>query len=69
MKVTAITCLFVAKDGAIAVRSIEPPLAERYEEPPVPPGMRHAVKVLGLLATIRIYKKTVGGAMPVYEEE
>lgn len=69
MRFTAVTCLFVGKDGAVAIRSIEPPLEESYEIPPVPPGMRHAVKVLGLLATIRKYKRTVEGGLPVYEEQ
>jgi len=69
MESSSIICLFVAKNGAIAIRALEPPLEDQYEVPPVPPGMRHAVKAVGLLSTIRTYKRTADGALPVYEEE
>jgi hypothetical protein len=68
MELTSLACLFVSKTGCFAVRLIEPPLQAVYEEPPVPPGMRHAVRLLGLESTIRTYKRTVDGELPVYEE-
>ena len=63
------TCLFVSKNGALSVRLMESPLQDHYEVPPVPPGMRHAVRLLGLGSMIRVYRQTVQGGLPVYEEE
>ena len=63
------TCLFVSKNGGFAVRLLESPLQDHYEIPPVPPGMRHAVRLLGLSSMIRVYRQTVDGGLPVYEEE
>jgi hypothetical protein len=68
MKFTAVTCLFVGKNGGISIRSVEPPLEEQYEIPPVPTGMRHAVQLLGLMPMVRVYKRTAEGVLPVYEE-
>ena len=31
--------------------------------------MRHAVRLLGLSSSIRVYRQTVNGGLPVYEEE
>jgi hypothetical protein len=68
MKLKTRACLFVSRNGGFAVHNIEPPLEEQYQIPPVPPGMRHALKVLGLLSTVRVYKQTADGVLPVYEE-
>ena len=58
------TCLFVSKNGGFAVRLLESPLQDSYEVPPVPPGMRHAVRLLGLSSTIRVYRQTVKADCP-----
>ena len=63
------TCLFVSKSGGFAVHLLESPLQDHYEFPPVPPGMRHAVRLLGLSSMIRVYRQTAEGGLPVYEEE
>jgi hypothetical protein len=68
MQLSSLACLFVSKDGGFAVRLIEPPLEASYEVPVVPPGMRHAIRLLGLQSTIRTFRRTVDGALPVYEE-
>lgn len=67
-KVKTRACLFISKGGDLAVRLIEPPFPEEYQTPEVPPGMLHAVRLLGLSDQIRIFKRTVEGALPVYEE-
>jgi hypothetical protein len=68
MHLTTLACLFVGKDGGLAVRVIERPVPEEVEIPPIPPGMRHAAQLLGLLSSVRVFKQTAGGALPVYEE-
>jgi hypothetical protein len=67
-KVTTLTCLFISKSGGLAVRLIEPPLAEEYQTPEIPQGMLHAARLLGLMDQVRVFKRTVEGALPVYEE-
>ncbi len=67
-KVKTLACLFFSKRGELAVRLIEPPVPEEYKTPEVPPGMLHAVRVLGLSENIRVFKRTVEGAIPVYQE-
>jgi hypothetical protein len=67
-KVKTLTCLFISKSGGLSVRLIEPPLAEEYQTPEIPPGMLHAVRLLGLSEQVRVFKRTVEGALPVYEE-
>ncbi len=68
MKVTTLACLFVGKDGGLSVQLIEPPLPAEYQIPPIPPGMQHAVRVLGLMTAVRVFKRTAEGGLPVYEE-
>ena len=67
-KVRTLTCLFIGRGQCHETRKIEPPLAEEYQTPEVPPGMLHAVRVLGLSEQVRVFKRTVEGALPVYEE-
>ena len=67
-KVNTRACLFISKRGDLAVRLLEPPLPEEYATPEVPPGMLHAVRLLGMPDQVRIFKRTVEGAVPVYEE-
>lgn len=67
MKVTTLACLFVS-DGGIAVQLIAPPLPEEFHIPQIPAGMMHAVRVLGLLPPVRVFKLTAHDALPVYEE-
>jgi hypothetical protein len=68
-KVNTLACLFFsAGGGGLAVRLIVPPLAQEYQTPEVPRGMLHAVRLLGLSDRVRTFKRTVEGAVPVYEE-
>jgi hypothetical protein len=67
MKATTVTCLFVSKDGRLAVHLMDAPVPAQHEIPAAPPGMMHACRVLGI-AGVRIFKRTVEGALPVYEE-
>lgn len=67
-KVKTLACLFFNKQGDLAVRLIEPPVPEEYQTPEVPPGMLHAVRVLGLSERIRVFKRTAADGIPVYEE-
>jgi hypothetical protein len=67
MKVTTLACLFVSNDGRISIRLLDTPAPPQHEFPSVPPGMMHACQVLGLPAR-RVFKRTVDGALPVYEE-
>jgi hypothetical protein len=62
------TCLFVGKDGGVAIQLLEPPLPKTYQIPPVPPGMMHAARLLGLTSTVRSFNRTVDGLLPIYEE-
>jgi len=68
MKVTTLACLFVSKDGRLAIHLLDPPLPPEYQVPSVPPGAPNAARALGVSATIRIFKRSVEGAIPVYEE-
>jgi hypothetical protein len=65
---TTLACLFVGKDGGLAVRLLEPPLPAEVEDPYIPPGARHAARLLGLLSSVRVFKQTAEGRLPVYEE-
>jgi len=67
-KVNTLACLFISTGGGLAVRLIVPPLPEEYQTPEVPQGMLHAVRLLGLSDRVRTFKRTVEGAVPVYEE-
>lgn len=67
MKATTVTCLFVSKDGRLAVHLMESPVPAQHEIPAAPPGMMHACRVLGI-SGVRLFKRTVEGALPVYEE-
>ena len=68
-KVTTLTCLFLSKHGHLSVKLIEPPVPEQFQTPEIPPGLLHAARVLGLSDTVRVFKRTADGALPVYEEE
>jgi len=61
-------CLFISKDGDLAVRLLEPPFPEEYLTPEIPAGMLRAVRMVGLPDKSRIFKLSVEGALPVYEE-
>ena len=68
LKLAARTCLFVSKDGKLAIHLMDPPLPETYRMPTVPPGMVHAARLLGLQVAPRAFARTAEGALPVYEE-
>lgn len=67
-KVTTLACLFLSKRGHLAVQLIEPPVPEEVQTPAVPAGMLHAVRVLGMSESIRVFKRIAEGALPVYQE-
>ena len=67
-RVKTLACLFFSKSGDLAVRLIEPPVPEELQTPEVPPGMLHAVRLLGLSDRIRVFKRIAEGAVPVYQE-
>ena len=67
-KVKTVPCLFFSRRGELAVHLIEPPVPEVYQTPEVPPGMLHAVRVLGLSDRIRVFQRTAEDGVPVYEE-
>jgi hypothetical protein len=60
--------LFVSKDGRLAIHQLEPPAPPEFQIQQVPPGMRPAAKALGLPSEPRVFKRTVEGSLPVYEE-
>jgi hypothetical protein len=62
------TCLIVSRDGGVAIQLLEPPLPKTFQIPPVPPGMMHAARLLGLTSTVRSFNRTVDGVLPIYEE-
>jgi hypothetical protein len=68
MKVTTLACLFVGKDGGLAVELLEPPVPEEFRVAAVPPGAEHAARLLGLRHEERVFRRTAEGAVPVYEE-
>jgi hypothetical protein len=69
MRVTTLTCLFVSKDGRLSIHQLEPPAPPKFQLQPMPSGMKHAAKVLGLLPfEPRVFKRTAEGSLPVYEE-
>jgi hypothetical protein len=69
IKVTTLTCLFLSKSGDhLSIQLIEPPVPEEYHIPAIPPGMLHAVRVLGLADKVRVFKRIADGALPVYQE-
>jgi hypothetical protein len=63
-----LTCLFLSKRGELAVHLLDSPAPEEYQIPPVPPGMMHALRLLGMADQVRLFKRSADGAMPVYEE-
>ena len=68
MKVTTLACLLISKDGAIAVQLLEPPVPAEFRIGEVPPGLKHAAKLVGLQVDGRLFKRTAEGTLPVYEE-
>jgi hypothetical protein len=67
MKATKLTCLFVSKQGALAVHLLEAPLPAEQHIPSVSPGVKHPCRVVGG-GPLRLFKRTVEGEIPVYEE-
>jgi hypothetical protein len=68
MKVTTLACLFVSKDGRLAIRLMEPPLPSECFVPSIPPEMARAARDLGAAPEIRAFKRAAVGTLPVYEE-
>ena len=68
MKVTTLECLFVGKNGGLAVELLEPPVPAEFRVAAVPPGAEHAARLLGLPHEERVFRRTADGAVPVYEE-
>ena len=67
--VTTVTCLFYTRDGSLAVRLLDRPVPDTITDNPVYPGMMHAIRALGMTQPIlRSFKRTVDGAIPVFEE-
>jgi hypothetical protein len=52
----------------LSIHQLEPPAPAEFQLQPIPPGMKHAAKVLGLPSEPRTFKRTVEGSLPVYEE-
>jgi hypothetical protein len=71
VKRTAVTCLFITKAGACSVRLLESPVPERIDEGrQIPPSMTRAGWALGSYEyRPRVYKRTVDGRIPVFEEQ
>jgi len=67
-KVTTLACLFLSRRGHLAVHLIEPPLPEEFQTPAIPRGMLHAVRLLGMADSIRVFRRIAEGALPVYQE-
>jgi len=63
-----LACLFLSKEGALAVHLLDRPVPEKYHIPAVPPGMMHALRVLGMANEVRVFKRIVSGTLPVYQE-
>ncbi|MGH9346333.1 MAG: hypothetical protein ACRD26_03610 [Vicinamibacterales bacterium] len=69
MKVTTVACLFVSKDGRLSIHLMEPPVPSECRVPAVHPGTAlHDTGGLSLVPAMRAFKRTVDGALPVYEE-
>jgi hypothetical protein len=68
MKVTTLACLIVGKNGGLAVELLEPPVPTEFRIAAAPPGVEHAARLLGLPHEERVFRRTVEGAVPVYEE-
>jgi hypothetical protein len=66
MKASPVTCLFVSRDGRLAVRLLDEPIPEQHQD--IPPGMQHAIMALGMWPVVRTFKRTVDGKIPVFEE-
>lgn len=60
-------CLFYSKAGALSVKLLDSPVPPEVSDPPMPMGASHACKLLGF--SPRIFKRTVDGAIPVFEEQ
>jgi hypothetical protein len=63
-----LACLFLSKHGALAVHLVDRPVPEKYHIPAVPPGMMHALRVLGMTDQVRVFKRIASGQLPVYQE-
>jgi len=68
-RVNTLACLCLSKSGELAVRLIEPPVPEEFQTPEVPPGMLHAVRLLGLSDQIRVFRRIAEDGLPLYQEE
>jgi len=71
VKRTALTCLFITKAGGCSVRLLQPPVPEWIDEgTQIPPSMIRAAGALGGCDyRTRVYKRTVDGRIPVFEEQ
>ena len=67
-RATTVTCLFYTRDGGLSVELLDSPVPETYTKNPTPPGMLHALHLLGMQPLQRNFKRTVAGAIPVFEE-
>jgi len=68
-RVNTLACLCLSKRGELAVRLMEPPVPEEFQTPEVPPGMLHAVRLLGLSDQIRVFRRIAEDGLPLYQEE
>jgi hypothetical protein len=68
MKVTTLACLFVGKNGCLAVELLEPPVPAEFRVAAAPPGFKHAARLLKLPHEERVFRRTAEGQVPVYEE-
>ena len=71
VKRSALTCLFITKAGGCSVRLLQPPVPELIDEgTQIPPSMIRGAWALGLYDyRARVYKRTVDGCIPVFEEQ
>jgi len=67
MRRTTATCLFMSKDGRMAVQLLDHPLPEQHEMLAAPSGMVHACRLLGI-PPVRTFRRTTEGSCPIYEE-
>jgi hypothetical protein len=71
VKRTALTCLFITKAGGCSVRVLQRPVPQRIDEgTQIPPSVIRAGWPIDLHdCRSRVYKRTVDGCIPVFEEE